>query len=89
MLFSASVMHNAPLYAPTIRGTMALATGERRLWLMDTGGAVGRFTHGYDNYIRHAFPHDELKPLSLSHTDSLGAHAGYPLQRCLLHSYFA
>ena len=45
--------------------------------------AMGRFTHGYDNYIRHAFPHDELKPLSLSHTDSLGAHAGYPLNRCI------
>jgi hypothetical protein len=34
-----------------------------------------RFTHGYDNYIAHAFPHDELKPLSLSYTDSLGARA--------------
>ena len=42
--------------------------------------AMGRFTHGYDNYIRHAFPHDELKPLSLSHADSLGVHAGCPQQ---------
>jgi len=32
-----------------------------------------RFTHSYDNYMAHAFPHDELKPLSLSYTDSLGA----------------
>ena len=22
------------------------------------------FTHGYDNYMRHAFPKDELKPIS-------------------------
>ena len=30
------------------------------------------FYHGYDNYKRHAFPHDELKPISRSYTDSLG-----------------
>jgi mannosidase alpha-like ER degradation enhancer 1 len=30
------------------------------------------FYHGYDNYLRHAFPHDELKPLSKKYTDSLG-----------------
>ena len=30
------------------------------------------FHHGYDNYLRHAFPHDELKPLTKSYTDSLG-----------------
>ena len=29
------------------------------------------FYHGYDNYMRFAFPHDELKPLSASYTDSL------------------
>ena len=23
------------------------------------------FTHAYDGYMTHAFPHDELKPLSL------------------------
>jgi len=30
------------------------------------------FHHGYDSYMRYAFPHDELKPLSKSWTDSLG-----------------
>ena len=38
-----------------------------------------RFYHGYDNYMQNAFPHDELKPLSKSYTDSLGA----PLVLCL------
>uniref|UniRef100_A0A6N2LH79 Alpha-1,2-Mannosidase n=1 Tax=Salix viminalis TaxID=40686 RepID=A0A6N2LH79_SALVM len=30
------------------------------------------FYHAYENYMTHAFPHDELKPLSRSFTDSLG-----------------
>ena len=29
------------------------------------------FTHAYDGYMRYAFPHDELKPLSRTWTDSL------------------
>lgn len=29
------------------------------------------FTHAYDSYMRYAFPHDELKPLSRTWTDSL------------------
>lgn len=29
------------------------------------------FYHAYDNYMAHAFPHDELKPLSKTFTDSL------------------
>ncbi|KAL0318399.1 UNVERIFIED_CONTAM: Alpha-mannosidase I MNS5 [Sesamum angustifolium] len=29
------------------------------------------FYHAYDNYMMYAFPHDELKPLSKSFTDSL------------------
>ncbi|XP_020518839.1 alpha-mannosidase I MNS5 isoform X2 [Amborella trichopoda] len=29
------------------------------------------FYHAYDNYLTYAFPHDELKPLSKSFTDSL------------------
>jgi len=29
------------------------------------------FYHGYNNYMKYAFPHDELKPLSGSWTDSL------------------
>ncbi|KAK9117034.1 hypothetical protein Sjap_015981 [Stephania japonica] len=29
------------------------------------------FYHAYDNYMIHAFPHDELKPLTKSFTDSL------------------
>lgn len=30
------------------------------------------FYHAYDNYMQFAFPHDELKPMSRSYTDSLG-----------------
>lgn len=30
------------------------------------------FYHAYDNYLTYAFPHDELKPLTKSFTDSLG-----------------
>ena len=30
------------------------------------------FHHGYDNYVEHAFPHDELRPMTATHTDSLG-----------------
>ncbi|KAK6148435.1 hypothetical protein DH2020_019347 [Rehmannia glutinosa] len=29
------------------------------------------FYHAYDNYMMYAFPHDELKPLTKSYTDSL------------------
>ncbi|CAI9112509.1 OLC1v1012969C4 [Oldenlandia corymbosa var. corymbosa] len=29
------------------------------------------FYHAYDNYMMHAFPHDELKPLTKEFTDSL------------------
>lgn len=29
------------------------------------------FYHAYDNYMQFAFPHDELKPLSKTYTDSL------------------
>ncbi|KAL1334010.1 hypothetical protein HN51_062891 [Arachis hypogaea] len=29
------------------------------------------FYHAYDNYMTYAFPHDELKPLSKTYTDSL------------------
>ncbi|KAL3149734.1 hypothetical protein ABBQ38_013560 [Trebouxia sp. C0009 RCD-2024] len=34
--------------------------------------ALEVFQHGYDNYMLHAFPHDELKPISQDYTDSLG-----------------
>lgn len=29
------------------------------------------FYHAYENYMTHAFPHDELKPITKSFTDSL------------------
>lgn len=28
------------------------------------------FYHGYSNYMKYSFPHDELKPLSASWTNS-------------------
>ena len=37
-----------------------------------TSRVVVRFQHGYDHYMANAFPHDELKPLSNTFTDSLG-----------------
>ena len=33
------------------------------------------FTHGYHNYMEHAFPHDELKPITCSGHDTLGGYA--------------
>jgi hypothetical protein len=30
------------------------------------------FYHGYDSYMKYAFPHDELRPISKTYTDSLG-----------------
>ena len=41
----------------------------RRLELRDSVREM--FLHGYNSYLRYAFPHDELKPLSRSYTDSL------------------
>ena len=41
-----------------------------------------RFAHGYDAYMKYAFPHDELRPLSKTWTDSLGG--GAVLQRGML-----
>ncbi|ONI08449.1 hypothetical protein PRUPE_5G178500 [Prunus persica] len=39
------------------------------------------FYHAYDNYMIHAFPHDELKPLSKSFTDSLSELGNLKLER--------
>lgn len=30
------------------------------------------FYHGYDNYLRHAYPYDELKPQSCKGMDTWG-----------------
>ncbi|KAK6924892.1 Glycoside hydrolase family 47 [Dillenia turbinata] len=38
---------------------------------MDFSFPSFRFYHAYDNYMAYAFPHDELKPLSKSFTNSL------------------
>ncbi|CAL5391571.1 unnamed protein product [Camellia sinensis] len=32
---------------------------------------IAGFYHAYDNYMTYAFPHDELKPLAKTFTDSL------------------
>ncbi|KAF3437093.1 hypothetical protein FNV43_RR19846 [Rhamnella rubrinervis] len=39
------------------------------------------FYHAYDNYMTHAFPHDELKPLTKTFTDSLGELGNLKLER--------
>ena len=33
------------------------------------------FNHAFDNYMTHAFPMDELAPLSCNGTDTLGGYA--------------
>ncbi|KAJ4756888.1 hypothetical protein LUZ62_091293 [Rhynchospora pubera] len=38
------------------------------------------FYHAYDNYMAHAFPHDELKPLTNNFTDSLSELGNLNLQ---------
>ncbi|GAQ84904.1 Glycosyl hydrolase family 47 [Klebsormidium nitens] len=42
---------------------------EERLALREKARAM--FHHSYDNYMEHAFPHDELRPVSETYTDSL------------------
>ncbi|XP_058227942.1 alpha-mannosidase I MNS5 [Rhododendron vialii] len=39
------------------------------------------FYHAYDNYMTYAFPHDELKPLTKTHTDSLVELGNLKLER--------
>src|SRR4051794_39378468 len=39
------------------------------------------FEHGYQNYLKYAHPHDELKPLSRSWTDSLAELGNAPRAR--------
>jgi mannosidase alpha-like ER degradation enhancer 2 len=33
------------------------------------------FYHGYDNYMKYAFPLDELEPMSCSGHDTLGSYS--------------
>ncbi|KAH7433252.1 hypothetical protein KP509_07G061600 [Ceratopteris richardii] len=48
----------------------SLASGARdRIQLREEARRM--FYHAYDNYMQYAFPHDELKPLSRTYTDSL------------------
>uniref|UniRef100_A0A7S4B7D7 alpha-1,2-Mannosidase n=1 Tax=Chrysotila carterae TaxID=13221 RepID=A0A7S4B7D7_CHRCT len=49
--------------------TAQLMSATERLQLRENVREM--FHHGYDAYMRYAFPHDELKPLSRSFTDSL------------------
>jgi hypothetical protein len=42
------------------------------------------FYHGFDNYMTHAFPHDELLPLSCQGQDTLGAPLFLPHTRLLV-----
>jgi len=39
------------------------------------------FYHAYDNYMHYAFPHDELKPLTKTSTDSLAELGNLKLER--------
>ena len=33
------------------------------------------FHHAYDSYLRHAYPYDELRPLSCSGVDTWGSYS--------------
>jgi hypothetical protein len=35
----------------------------------------GMFYHGFDNYMKYAFPLDELRPMSCTGADSLGSYS--------------
>ncbi|CAM0944248.1 unnamed protein product [Alopecurus aequalis] len=56
----------------------------RRLYMRNK--VVKMFYHAYDNYMAYAFPHDELKPLTKSFTDSLSELGNLNLQH-LPHDY--
>jgi hypothetical protein len=49
-------------------GVVAMSTQQR---LDARAAAKDLFYHAYDAYMKYAFPHDELKPLTRSYTDSL------------------
>ena len=53
--------------------------------LQTPGHCCCRFAHGFDAYMKYAFPHDELRPLSKTWTDSLGVGAVLQLACCLCH----
>lgn len=45
-----------------------------------TIATICRFAHAWDSYLAHAFPGDELKPLSQTATNSLGELGNLDLQ---------
>ncbi len=67
-----------------------------RIWMKNA--TKNMFYYGYQNYMKYAFPHDELKPLSKFYTDSfveLGnldlshlPNGTYPVVRNLYNSLF-
>ena len=60
----------AVLAAAAVTTTAAMSRQERRA-LRDEAAAL--FTHGYDSYMKHAFPADTLKPLSCAGADDWGS----------------
>jgi hypothetical protein len=49
--------------------------GSNKEDLEDLRGRVEKiFYHAYDNYMLHAFPHDELKPISCTAADNFGGY---------------
>ena len=46
-----------------------------------------RFYHAFNGYMTHAFPHDELKPLTSTYTDSLGGLDRFLCERLLSHAH--
>ena len=51
---------------------MLVCAAVHAMCLQTSGHCCCRFAHGYDAYMKYAFPHDELRPLSKTWTDSLG-----------------
>ncbi|WVZ73721.1 hypothetical protein U9M48_021999 [Paspalum notatum var. saurae] len=61
----------ALLLAALIGGTSAVDGYGRARRQRMKNKVLEMFYHAYDNYMTYAFPHDELKPLTKSFTDSL------------------
>mmetsp|Transcript_8743 Transcript_8743/g.25800 ORF Transcript_8743/g.25800 Transcript_8743/m.25800 type:complete len:550 (+) Transcript_8743:98-1747(+) len=61
-----------------ISGTCAGAFMPRGEIEVNRVRAVAMYTHAFGGYMQHAFPHDELKPLTAAGTDNLVELGGVP-----------
>ncbi|KAI3860135.1 hypothetical protein MKX03_037094 [Papaver bracteatum] len=59
----------SPTFSPSVMSKIDLRLVSKKKQMSQKVRKM--FYHAYDNYMTYAFPHDELKPLSKSYTDSL------------------